>query len=87
MKNRPILSDEEVKIKLSLCNTCNGIVRAAAEHMMTTKSKNEFAKEVFKHNLSVKTISLLEYRKHELEWCDEGAEPELTTKTVLIEKI
>jgi hypothetical protein len=70
MQTETRLPDEEVKIKLSLCQKCNGIVRAAVEHQMNIKSKNEFLKEVMKYDLSVKTISLLEYREGKNDWCN-----------------
>ncbi len=63
------LPDEDVKIKLSTCNECNGIVRAAVEHMMTTKTRNEFTKEVMKYNLTVSEQPLLEYRSKIAKWC------------------
>ena len=66
MKNLP---DEEVNIKLSVCNKCNDIVTASVEHMMDRKIKNEFAKEVMKYNLNVKSIPLLEYRKMDIKFC------------------
>lgn len=64
------LPDEKVFIKISSCNNCNGIIRAAVEHEMDTKMKNEFSKEVMKYNLNVSSISLLEYRKDFKQWCD-----------------
>lgn len=64
------IPEAEVKVKLSLCNVCLGIVRAAVEHEMNTKMKNEFLKEVMKHDLSVKTISLSEYRQNKHSWCN-----------------
>lgn len=70
MQTETKLADEDVKIKLSLCQKCNGIVRAAVEHQMNTKSKNEFLKEVMKYDLSVKTIPLLEYREGKIDWCN-----------------
>ena len=63
------LSDEKVVVKLSLCGKCNGVVRVAIKHMMNTKSKNEFSKEVMEYNLSVKEMPLLEYREHNPQWC------------------
>ena len=63
------LPDEEVKIKMSLCGTCDGIVRVAVEHMMDGHSKNSFGKEVVEHNLSVKTMPLLDYREENPDWC------------------
>lgn len=69
MQTETRLADEDVKIKLSLCRKCNGIIRAAVEHKMDTKSKNEFLKEVMKYDLSVKTIPLLEYKEVKNRWC------------------
>ncbi len=68
-KIKPNLPPEEVKIKLSICNECQGKVRAAVEHMMTTKSKNEFSKEVMKYNLNVKSQSLIEYQRENMKPC------------------
>jgi hypothetical protein len=70
MGNNINLPEEEVAVKISTCNKCGGIVRTAVEHLMDTKSKNEFAKEAMKHNLSIKTISLLEYQATETKWCE-----------------
>ena len=64
------ITDEKVIVKLSICNKCNGIVRCAVEHMMETKSKNEFAKEVMQYNLTVKSQPLLEYRAENAKWCE-----------------
>lgn len=63
------IPDEKVSIKLSVCNGCDGIVRAAVEHLMDVKMKNEFMREVMQYNLSVKSIPLLEYRKQLSAWC------------------
>jgi hypothetical protein len=67
MEKKP---DEEVNVKLSICGKCNGIVRVAVEHMMKTKDRNEFGKEVVDFNLSVKEQPLLEYRKTLAKWCE-----------------
>ena len=56
------MEEKDVKIKMSICPECGSANRVAAEHTMTTKSRNEFAKEVMQHDLQVKTISLEEYR-------------------------
>ena len=64
------LPEEQVKVKISYCQICDGMVRSAIEHKMNTKSKNEFSKEVFKYDLSVKTIPLLEYRNNIPKWCE-----------------
>ena len=70
MKNNIILPEEEVAVKVSVCNKCGGVVTVAVEHMMGTKEKNDFAKEVYKNNLTVKTISLLEYKATETKFCE-----------------
>lgn len=64
------LPDEEVVIKLSICQYCDGIVRAAVKHMMDKKSKNDFAKEVMEYNMRVIETPLLEYRKLNSKWCE-----------------
>lgn len=64
------LPEEEVVVKISVCNKCNGIVRTAVKHMMDRKSKNDFAKEVMEYNLSVKEQPLLEYREKNPDWCE-----------------
>lgn len=56
------MEDKDVKVKMSVCPGCGNAIKFAIEHKMTTKSKNEFAKEVVKYDLQVKTISLEEYR-------------------------
>lgn len=64
------LPEEEVVIKISVCNKCDGIVRTAVKHMMDRKSKNDFAKEVMQYNLNVKEQPLLEYREQKADWCE-----------------
>lgn len=64
------LPDEEVKVKVSSCGKCKGIVRAAVEHKMDTKSRNAFMKEVMKYDLAVTTVPLLEFRKSKPDWCE-----------------
>lgn len=64
------LSEDKVNVKVSFCQKCGCVVRSAIEHKMDIKSKNEFAKEVLKYDLAVKTIPLLEYRKMDMsKWC------------------
>lgn len=58
------LPEEEVNVKISFCHKCGQDVRVAVEHMMDKKSIREFGSEVVKHNLGVKTVSLLEWRKN-----------------------
>lgn len=69
MKNQNI-PEERVKIKLSVCSKCEGIVRASVVHTMNLKEKNEFAREVMKYNLSVQEIPLKEYRNQDKNWCE-----------------
>lgn len=64
------LPEGEVNIKISTCKKCNGIIRIAVEHMMSQKSKRDFSKEAFQHDLSISTISLIEYRAMKVKWCD-----------------
>lgn len=71
------LPDEKVKIKLSICGKCSGIVRAAVVHQMTVKSRNSFMKEVMQYNLSVKEIPLLEYRENKIPWCSCKQSPKI----------
>jgi hypothetical protein len=61
------IEEKDVKVKMSVCPECGNAIRVAVEHTMTTKSKNEFAKEVMKHDLQVKTISLEEYRSSNIQ--------------------
>lgn len=66
------IEEKHVKIKMSVCPECGNAIRVAVEHTMTTKSKNEFAKEVLKYDLQVKTISLEEYQKSDIKmYCQE----------------
>jgi hypothetical protein len=64
------IPEEDVKIKISTCKKCNGIIRTAVEHMMSMKSKREFSKEAFEYDLAISTISLIEYRASKIKWCD-----------------
>ena len=63
------IEEKDVKVKISVCPECGNAIRVAVEHTMTTKSKNEFAKEVMQYNLSVKQQPLLEYHKSNTKWC------------------
>lgn len=56
------IPDSRVKVKISKCPKCKGIVRAAVEHMMTIESSKEFYKECIKHNLGIDIVSLKKYR-------------------------
>jgi len=67
------IEEKDVKVKMSVCTECGNAIKVAVEHTMTTKSKNEFAKEVMKHDLQVKTISLEEYRSSNIQlYCKES---------------
>ncbi len=61
--------DESIIIKISLCQTCTGIVRAAGKDDIGKHAIREFAREVTKHNLLVKEQTLAEYRKENAKWC------------------
>jgi uncharacterized protein YlaI len=61
------IEEKEVRVKMSICPECGSAVRLAIEHRMTVESKKEFMKEVLKHNLDVKTISIEEYRNSDIE--------------------
>ena len=64
------LPEEQVKVKISTCPKCEGMVRCAVEHKMDKDSEKEFYKEVSKYKLNVKTIPLLEYRQNSPDWCE-----------------
>jgi hypothetical protein len=67
------IEEKDVRIKMSICPECGNALRVAVEHTMTTKGKNEFAKEVMKYDLQVKTISLEEYRNSNVKlYCDDN---------------
>lgn len=67
------IEEKNVRIKMSICSECGNAIRVAVEHTMTTKTKNEFAKEVMKYDLQVKTISLEEYRNSNVKlYCDDN---------------
>ena len=58
------LPEEQVKVKISTCPKCEGMVRCAVEHKMDKDSEKDFYKEVTKYKLNVKTI--LPYQKYHL---------------------
>lgn len=64
------LPEEEVIVKISSCQKCDGIVTTAVKHLMTTKTKNIFMKDVLNYNLSVKEKPLLEMRAENANWCE-----------------
>ena len=63
------LPEEKVQVKMTICQNCNGIFRAAVAHEMNHESKSDFLKEAFNHDLSIKTVSLTEYRSAKMKWC------------------
>ena len=63
------LPDEDVMVKMSICPTCNGVVRVAVKHKMDRKSKNDFMKEAMEYNLAIKEATLLDYRAN-AKWCE-----------------
>lgn len=66
------IEEKDVKVKMSICTECGNACRVAVEHRMDDQSKKDFMKDVLKHNLDVKTISLEEYRKSDIKmYCDE----------------
>lgn len=64
------IDNDNVIVKISTCNKCGGIVRTAIEKMMTTRAKNEFAKEVMRFNLSVSTKKLIDFKTEDKKWCE-----------------
>ena len=75
------IEEKDVKVKMSICPDCGNAIRVAVEHTMDTKSKNEFAKEVMKNDLQVKTISLEEYRNSDIQlYCKDDCSRKITKK-------
>lgn len=67
------IEEKDVRVKMSVCPECGNAIRVAVEHKMTTKSKNEFLKDVMKYDLQVKTVSLEEYRNSNIQmYCKEN---------------
>ena len=69
MKHKEIIEDKDVVVITALCPKCDGVVRAAVEHEMTIQTRNSFKQEVMDHELSVKKMSLEDYRKPVKVWC------------------
>ena len=63
------LPNEKVRVKLSICPKCKGYVRSAVEHLMSAYSSDYFFEEAKKHNLDIRTFSLLEYREDKVKKC------------------
>ena len=64
------IKDEDVIVKMSVCQKCEGWVTVSVKHMMDAKSKNSFAKEAMEYNLKIQEIPLLEYRKSTISMCE-----------------
>lgn len=66
-----VKEDWEKKLKISICPTCSGWVRASVLDYFNTdrKARNEFLKEVGQHNLSVREISLAQWKEEDIKHC------------------
>ena len=67
--NEKVLTDDQVKVIVSLCPVCKAYTRTAIKHLMDAKSKRKFMSEVLDYDLDVKTISLIEYRNSGTSFC------------------
>lgn len=56
-------------VKMSYCPKCERVIRVAVADYLAenTKARNEFSKEVMKHNLAVKEMTLDEYKESKFE--------------------
>lgn len=61
--------EADAVVKLSTCPTCSGLIRVAVKHLMDAKSKREFAREAFEHNLKVSEMTLEAFQKEKTGWC------------------
>lgn len=50
-----------------ICPECNNAIRVAIENFMDETSKAEFANEVMKYDLQIKTINFEEYQRSKVE--------------------
>lgn len=66
------MTTEEKILKVSICQKCNGWVRAMSFDYFkeSIKARNEFMREVGKYNLSVQEIKLEEWQKSLIEKCE-----------------
>lgn len=66
------METEERVLKVSICQSCNGWVRACALPYFQTdrKARNEFMREVANYNLAVKEIPLEEWQNNSIEHCN-----------------
>jgi hypothetical protein len=65
-------TEEKQLLKISICQSCNGWVRACVltYFQSNIKARNEFMREVAKHNLSVREISLSEWQENKIDQCN-----------------
>jgi hypothetical protein len=54
-------------VKLSICPTCNEVVRASAWSLMSEEQKEEVEAEAAKHNLIIEEVPLSECKR--MKWC------------------
>lgn len=66
---KEILTDEQVKVLVSICPKCKSYIRIAIKHLMTAQSKRQFMNEVLEHDLEVKTTLLTDYRNSGISFC------------------
>lgn len=69
-KTKTKLADDQIILKMSICGKCKNMVRVAGVHDMTKESTKEFLNEVLVYNLSVKEMSLIDYRKENPDFCE-----------------
>ena len=62
--------DEEVWIRISSCRKCGGCVRQAVVYRLTSKTRAMFNREVLKYDLAINEMTLLDYRKTKIKWCN-----------------
>ena len=67
--NEPLLTDEKVKVIVSLCPVCKAYIRTSIKHLMDAKSKRNFMSEVLDYDLEVRIISLTQYRNSGTSFC------------------
>lgn len=68
----PQPTEEKKMLKVSICQSCNGWVRAAVLSYFQSdiKARNEFMREVANHNLAVKEVSLSEWQSDSIHHCN-----------------
>ncbi|WP_137906102.1 hypothetical protein [Chryseobacterium sp. 2VB] len=61
---------EEIKIKVSICNTCKGWVSSAKWHKLNKKERTAFYREASKYELDVKTLTFEEAKRFSTPICE-----------------